>query len=167
MRLFKDVHTLDELRRQYRDLIKTNHPDNGGTWTGKDFSELETEYKKLFEQLRTFDTSCTREDATKAEKMRYNTEQDEKIRDAIKKVIHLNDINIEIVGSWIWIDGNTYDCRDYLKECGYKWSKFRKKWHYTPYECSYHRKGSKLSFDEIREQYGSEKAEQERTRAIA
>ena len=28
---FNNVQTLDELRKQYRDLLKRYHPDNGGS----------------------------------------------------------------------------------------------------------------------------------------
>ncbi len=28
---FKNVQTLDELRKQYKDILKRYHPDNGGS----------------------------------------------------------------------------------------------------------------------------------------
>lgn len=164
---FKDCKTLDQLRKVYRDTLKVNHPDCGGTWTGIDFVKFEQAYKAKFKDLEKWDTTCTREDATAAEKNRYNPDQDEKIREALKRVITFPDINIEIVGSWIWIDGATYTCKDQLKEYGYKWSKSRKKWHFTPYERTRFYKGGKLSFEEIRERYGSETVESTRTAAIA
>lgn len=63
-------------------------------------------------------------------------------------------INIEIVGLWIWVDGNTFQWKEELKEAGFAWSRSRKKWHFTPYEGGYHR-GRKRSFDSIRNIYGS------------
>jgi len=155
---FKNISTLEQLRTAYHCLIRNNHPDNGGTWTGKDFAAMTKEYKAFFKELEKWDTTHTREDATAAERNKYNKKQDQAIRRAMRKVVHLNGINIEIVGSWIWIDGNTYECRDYLKSIGYTWSKSRKKWHFTPYQRAKWYKGGKMSFDEIRERYGSENA---------
>ena len=37
---------------------------------------------------------------------------------------------LEIVGCWIWIDGNTYGYKDVLKEIGFKWAREKKKWHF-------------------------------------
>ncbi len=164
---FKDCKTLEQLRKVYRDTFKKNHPDCGGTWNGKDVVAFEAAYTARFEELKKWDTTCTREDATKEEQNRYNPEQDARIREALRRVITIPDINIEIVGCWIWIDGATYTCKDQLKEYGYKWSKSRKKWHFTPYERTKYYKGGKLSFDEIRARYGSEKMEQAPTAAIA
>ena len=36
-------------------------------------------------------------------------------------------MNINIVGSWIWIDGNVYEIKNQLKETGSKWSKNKRK----------------------------------------
>ena len=44
---FKDVNTLEELRRQYRDLLKKYHPDNANGST-QATQEINAEYDKLF-----------------------------------------------------------------------------------------------------------------------
>ena len=48
---FKDVNTLEELRRQYRDLLKKYHPDNkdGSTQATQ---EINAEYDRLFKVLK-------------------------------------------------------------------------------------------------------------------
>jgi hypothetical protein len=38
-------------------------------------------------------------------------------------------ITIEIVGSWIWLSGNTFNVKDEIKELNFKWSKNNKKWY--------------------------------------
>ena len=48
---FKNVQTLDELRRQYRDLLKKYHPDNGNG--SEDTTKaINVEYEKLFKILK-------------------------------------------------------------------------------------------------------------------
>ena len=47
---FKDVNTLEELRRQYRDLLKKFHPDNANGST-EATQEINAEYDRLFKLL--------------------------------------------------------------------------------------------------------------------
>ena len=73
----------------------------------------------------------------------------------IEKLIHLDGIEIEICGTWIWLTGNTYFHREYLKEIGCRWSSGHKKWYWT--EAPFYNKSSKKSMERIRLEYGSEK----------
>lgn len=151
---FAGVKTLEELRSVYRDLLKANHPDNGGS-TEK-MQDINAAYKEAFDLLK----AGAKLDDEK-EKIRWSEAEDAAIREALYKVVHLDGLNIEIVGCWIWIDGNTYDARETLKEAGYTWSKARHKWHFAPYEKKFY-KGSKKSFDQIRREYGSQEVENEK-----
>ena len=155
---FAGVKTLEELRNKYRDLLKTNHPDNGGSTEA--MQEINAQYDKAFNTLK---AGAKLED--EKDKIKWNEAEDAAIREALNKIIHLEDINIEIVGCWIWVDGDTYESRDTLKAAGYKWSKARKKWHYAPYEKKFY-KGSKKSFDQIRREYGSTEVENEKREKI-
>ena len=47
---FKNVQTLDELRKQYKDLLKKYHPDNGGSEEAT--KAINVEYEKLFKILK-------------------------------------------------------------------------------------------------------------------
>ena len=51
MKYFKDVSTLEELRRQYKELLKKYHPDNpqGSTEATQ---EINSEYDRLFKVLK-------------------------------------------------------------------------------------------------------------------
>ena len=44
MTYFKNVRTLKELRKQYKELLKTYHPDNGGNVS--DMQDINAEYGK-------------------------------------------------------------------------------------------------------------------------
>lgn len=48
---FKNVNTLEELRRQYRDLLKKFHPDNANGST-EATQEINAEYDRLFKVLK-------------------------------------------------------------------------------------------------------------------
>lgn len=151
---FSEVKTLEELRNKYRDLLKKNHPDNGGDVAT--MQAINAEYSEVFEALR---AGAKIDNETTARK--WSEAEDAALREALNKIIHLDGLNIEIVGCWIWIDGNTYEGRDVLKTAGYKWSRARQKWHFAPYANKYH-KGKKKPFEQLREMYGSQKVETEK-----
>ena len=78
----------------------------------------------------------------------------------------INGVNIEVVGSWIWVDGNTFPYKEELKKLGFKWSKNRKKWHFsTEPSGKWHKK--KMSFEDIQRKYGSEKVKTSNVSRIA
>ena len=149
IRFFKTVNSPEELRKMYLRLMMIHHPDVGGD--DETAKIIVAEYEFLRSHL---DFSSE----GKQEKTREQTIiDDDKIREVIDKIIHMEGINIEIVGSWVWVDGNTFQWKESLKQNGFRWSRKRKKWHYTPYSKGgkYYR-GNK-SFDRIRAEYGSEK----------
>lgn len=166
-KFFQGVNTLEELRKKYAELIKKNHPDNGGD--AEITKEIILEYKKVFELLKsgaTFTSSTASKEEQEKQAKKYDEQTDENIREAINKIIHLDGVNIEIVGSWIWCDGATFIHKDALKEAGFQWSKSRKKWHFTPYESMWH-KGGKKTFEELRSTYGSIEIEKAEIKALS
>ena len=44
----------------------------------------------------------------------------------ISQILHFENITIELVGSWIWLSGNTKEIKDKLKELGFKWASKKK-----------------------------------------
>lgn len=145
MRYFKNVSNLEELRKEYKRLLKQYHPDNGGS--EEITKAINLEYEKLFEMLK--NTSSIQK-----EKEQYNKEMDAAFRDILNQVIDL-DINIEIIGSWIWVSGNTYNVKETLKRLGFNWINKRKMWAWHQEEYTKKRNSNK-SLDELRSYYGSE-----------
>lgn len=145
---FVNAENTEDLRKAYLKLAKVNHPDNGGDV--EIFKAIQAEYEYLLKVLPTGGTSKAKTKDSKQQEIKF----DVAIRKVIDRIIHMDGINIEIVGLWIWVDGNTYPWKDELKQFGFQWSRTRKKWHYSPYEGGYH-KGRKRSFDSIRDIYGS------------
>lgn len=160
---FKDVNTLEELRRQYKELLKIYHPDNGGNMS--DMQEINAEYDRLFKVLkdRHEKTADGKESNAKTDfnNMKYDFSEDQKLREVLQQIIGFEGITINIVGSWIWIDGNTYPYRDELKAIGFRWSRQHKKWHWHNGEYIRHGK-RKLSYAEIQIKYGSTEIQPEK-----
>jgi len=151
MNYFKDIENLEELRKEYKRLVKQYHPDNGGDL--ETIKVINAKYEAVFEALKNADTS--NEDAS-----RYDREMDEAIRAALQKVIKLN-INIEIIGCWIWCNGSeTYHYRTELKKAGFRFSGNRKSWYW--HSDDEKKKGkSKRTLEELRQYYGNQKIKEE------
>lgn len=153
MKYFNNIHSLEELRKEYKRLVKQYHPDNGGD--PEIIKAINAEYEKAFEALKNADTSNNKKEA------RYDREVDQAIRDAINRIIHLDNLVIEIVGTWVWVSGATYPVKKELKEAGYKFSGNRKSWYWHSEEEK--KKGaSKRSMDELKAFYGCETVEKEK-----
>ena len=165
---FNNVQTLDELRKQYRDLLKKYHPDNGGS--EEETKAINVEYERLFKILkdkhtRQDTTDSNTDSKTSYDNMRYNFEEDELLREMLQKVIHLSVITIEIIGKWLWISGNTYQYRKEFKDLGFKFASQKKSWYWHS-DAFRIRSHKKLSMDDIRNYYGSTEVETDARKRI-
>lgn len=169
---FSNVQTLEELRKQYRDLLKKYHPDNGGS--EEETKAINVEYERLFKILKnkhdsqqhnTSSNNTTGNKESSYDNMKYDFKEDERLREMLQKIIYFSDITIEIIGNWIWISGNTYQYRKELKELGFKFAGQKKCWYW--HSESYRKKSHKrLSMEDIRNYYGSTEVEPDRRQRL-
>ena len=151
---FNNIKTLEELRKQYKELLKKFHPDNPDGSTEATQS-INAEYDELFKGLKDrHDNNKEDGNRTAYDDMKYDFAEDEKLREVLQKIISFVGINIEIIGAWIWVDGNTYAYKKDLKDMGFKWANEKKKWYFHT-EAFRKRSHKKLSIDDIRNYYGS------------
>ena len=68
---FSNVNTLEELRKQYRDLLKKYHPDNVNGST-EATQEINAEYDRLFKMLKDRYESKATEGNQNSDKSDYN-----------------------------------------------------------------------------------------------
>lgn len=153
---FENVRTLEELRKQYKELLKLYHPDNGGNVS--EMQEINAEYDRMFKILKNQHEnnfySNRASTNTEYNNMKYDFAEDEKLREMLNKIIHFDGIDIELVGAWIWVSGNTYACKKQLKELGFKWASQKKMWYWHS-EVFQKKSRKTLSMDDIRNYYGS------------
>ena len=98
---------LEELRKEYKKLMVKNHPDNGGDVAA--CQEITAEYKKLFDMFKAGQTP------DEEKKNTFDYKADEALRNVINNIVSFDGVNIEVVGSWVWVDGNTFPYKEELK----------------------------------------------------
>ena len=132
---FSEVTGINEAKKVYKTLAKKLHPDIGGS--EESFKILNAVYNDFIENKIYFSND-------------FKIDLDlEKI---ISQILHFENITIELVGSWIWLSGDTKEIKDKLKELGFKWASKKKMWYYGEMKGKSH--GEK-SIDEIKDKYGS------------
>ena len=91
--------------------------------------------------------------ADQTEKTEYREYTAEEFADIINKVIHLDGIEIDIVGTWVWLSGNTYPHRETIKAAGFFFSSKHKKWYYNG-NTKKSRKHSRLTYEQVKDIHG-------------
>ena len=162
MKYFKDLNSMEAVKKQYRKLAMKYHPDRGGN--EEVFKQINNEYEEAMEQAK---INETRKAKTKKEedfiKSQYMNSKN--YRTIIDKLIVLEWIEIEITGTWLWLRGNTYKYKEYLKsEFNAQWSKSKKCWFISPNKDFRKTRGYKgKNMSDIRNIYGSTKIKSEGT----
>ena len=162
MKYFNEIKTINELKKEYKKLAMKLHPDrNKHKDTTAEFQEMQNEYEKVFEQVKNIHKNSKGETYTKE-----TNENIEVFKNIIEKIIHFELVNIEIIGDWIWLSGNTKSYKDEIKDLKFRWSSNKLAWYY--HEGQFRKKSkNNYSLDELRQQFGSEIIENEYQRKLA
>jgi hypothetical protein len=132
--IFQCLANINEIKKKYKELCKKLHPDLGG---------CELEFKKMREAY---------EQAING-KASNDQERSDNFTEVLDKIISLiNVLNVEIIGTWIWVSGNTKDYKEELKLAGFRYSLSKKMWYYTT---KFRRVKGSGNIESIRKKYGS------------
>jgi hypothetical protein len=153
----KIISDLDSLKKQYFKLAKKYHPDAGGTTI--QFQQLQAEYDSLLKKL-------LKGSSLNTEQQENEIVIDQAIRDIINSLINIEGLNVEVIGKWLWISGDTYPVRTTLKQAGLT---FIKKgglpyWVYKGVEST---SRGKMSIEDIKAKYGTHKFDVPKTKKIS
>ena len=131
---FENITGLNEAKKVYKKLAKLLHPDVGGT--NEEFKILNQVYNDTIEYKIYFSN---------------DTKYDIELEKIISQILHYEDITIEVVGSWIWLSGDTKAIKDKLKELNFRWAGKKKMWYYGE---KIRNGGKTKSMDDIKSKYG-------------
>ena len=144
---FSNCKNLDELKKQYRRLAMKYHPDMGGST--EIMQQINAEHDTLFEMLK-------KQHNASADEYHKTTETPEEFRSVIDFLMKFDDLEVELVGSWVWCGGNTKPHKDELKAAGFRWSQNKSRWYWHHPEAGHKWRRGKATMDEIRRKYGSQ-----------
>lgn len=136
--LFRNVSEIGEAKKLYKQLAKKLHPDVGGN--EEDFKNLLSIYHHILQNGLFFSSE-----------IKFDLE----IEKIISQILHFENIEIEVIGRWIWISGETKEIKETLKNLGFKWASKKKMWYFGELQKSSNRR--EKSIEEIKATYGSQK----------
>lgn len=159
MKYFENCKTAEDVKKTFHKWAAALHPDNGGS--EEDFKAMMTEYTQIFNRLKNIHETASGEEYTKE-----TTETPEQFAEIVNKIIHFDGVKIEIIGSWIWLSGNTYAYKDQIKEAGFFYSKNKKSWYYNGDTERKHHRGH-YTMNQLKEKFDVTEIKTEKQAAIA
>lgn len=153
---FSECKNQEEAKKLYKELARKNHPDIGGDL--KTMQEINAEYAKFQAMGANANARARQTEAHANGKKSAADYQDldevtEKVRVKIEFALNLSGVEIELMGLWVWLTGNTKEHKEALKADGWKWAPKKSAWYFAGVP-TFNRK--ETSLDEIRETYGSQ-----------
>lgn len=166
MTFFADIKDINELKKAFKRLIMKNHPDRGGDTAT--CQAINAEYDKVMKALINGESDANY--GRNGDKYNFweskeeRTEIEIKVKQAIEAIIALDGLEIEVVGVWVWVSGETKKHKEELKKAGYHWHPKKAKWAFAGKKSS--GRGS-MSMEEVREKYGSQEVQKRTAKQIA
>ena len=176
---FAGCGTVGEIKTAYHSLAKLNHPDIGGDT--KTMQAINAAYLKALAGL---DGQVSMGSDQQEHTYRYNPDIEQAVIDKLAELfaLHMKNVTIELVGTWIWVYGTSdpEQTRPYTKllgsnakgvkkgekpGLGLKWHAKRHKWYFGR-KSYYRRTNTAVSFAHIRYMYGSRIMEDSQEAAI-
>ncbi len=133
---FKGIEGINEAKKIYKQLAKKLHPDVGGS-------------DELFKMLNSIYTNIIENKIYFTNEFKFDLE----IEKIISQILHYENILIEVVGSWVWVSGDTREIKEKLKELNFKWASKKKLWFYGEMKG---RNPNEKSMEDIKSKYGFE-----------
>lgn len=160
---FDTCNTLEEARTLYRALAMKHHPDHGG--------ELRI-MQDIISQYASFCANFAKGDAYERQRKAHAEgkksaadyhdldEVAERLRIKIEFALNLDGVEVELMGLWVWLTGNTRAHKETIKAntagepIKWVWAKEKQAWYYAGVP-SFNR--DKRTLDQIRRMHGSQK----------
>ena len=146
--------TIEAIKRQYRELAMRWHPDrpNGNLEAMQTINAEFDQLRKRYYNVHESQSGATYTDEAQDT---YDTVTANFV-EIIDRLVHMDGVGIEICGTFLWLDGNTYAHKTEIKGLGFRWASKKRRWFLAPE--GWRKKGHReLTMGEIRSNYGSKR----------
>ena len=148
---FSNLNKVEEIKKAYRKLCFKHHPDRGGDTAI--MQEINSQYKKA---LQSVDGQKQTGSDGQEHTYYYNADIEQSLMDKISQLLSykMADIEIALIGTWIWILGNTKPYKSVLGKDGAccRWHTKRKCWYW--HEGKHRSRDSKYELSDLAVKYG-------------
>ncbi len=145
---FKSCKTKQEAKQLFRTLAKKYHPD-AETGDHDTMVAIIAEYEEVIKTL----PSTPQEKPQFETDEHYNLHVSAEMQEILSNISHLP-ITIDIIGTWLWISGDTRPYKAYLTAYNFLWCPKKKmyQWHI---DRGSHKGHKPMDIDSIKDKYGS------------
>lgn len=155
---FEGVETLEELKKMLHAYVLMYHPDkhrkDREEYT-KIMAQINAEYDKAYQKVKFNHLGY---DSKEHKYYKYtNKEEDPKesmFKDILNGLASIKGIKVELIGSWIWVSGNTKQVKDKLTELGLHYRGQKQAWEFHTGKFRRKSKPTK-NMDDLRVKYGA------------
>lgn len=154
---FKECNSAQEAKELFRKLCFTLHPDKGGD---------AEEFKIMLNDFQNFVPGDEKEKESFAKYSGHFAE-------LIQKLCFIPEVEVSIVGCWVWVEGNTKPYKDQIKAaCGdeYKcnWNRTRSLWQIKPASFVFRKYTNKeYKKEDLQKKYGGNDMKKQERKMIA
>ena len=163
MRFFDHLFSVENIKSEYRDLAFRHHPDRGG-----DTATMQAINGQYHEALKRCNGQTSTTEDGKEHRYTYSEEVEAAVIEKIGNLIALNlpNVRISLIGTWLWITGDTKPHKELLKAQGLRWHATRLCWYFTT--SKHHGRPSRYGLDTLAMRYGYKDCEEfKRKKAVA
>lgn len=161
MNFFTDCKTIDDLKSAYKKRMMQYHPDRNKAAEALEIAKaINAQYDEAFKRLKDIHKAADGKTYKKQTK-----ETPEQFKNIISVLCRWVDVKVELIGSWIWVTGNTIAHKEDLKKMKFRFSAKKCAWYFHDEE--YKRRHSKTyTLDEIRSMYDTEELQTNQQKAV-
>ena len=152
MTYFTNQTTPQDIKNQFRKLAFLHHPDRGGST-----AIMQVINDQYHAALKHCSGNVYNSNNGKEWKYYYNATRETVIMEMIEKAIILDGTTLELIGSWLWITGDTKQHKTTLKELGFKFSGKKLSWYWHNPKDNWRKKSKKeFQLNDIRTMFGAQ-----------
>ena len=155
MTYFRDCTSPQQIKTLYRRWCMRLHPDRGGKTA--EFQSMKQEYLSALSGLHGY---TERGGDDREHTYYYNATSESALMEMVDRLVFLDmdDVRIRLIGSWIWVDGETKFYASVLgkRGLGLRWHAKREAWYWHLPSRRRTRYNAGATLEDLEQSYGSQ-----------